>query len=380
MDKKKVVIISVVVLFFIVVGIFFYKLIINNDDFAPYTNKEYNDFYELKNDIYNLPLTKYELTEIAQKYENGVKLTYAQYDINENSKTAKFEFYTDDYGEKNMACIVTLYVNIDDEKVTKVKYEKGHGKRVSGQSSEIDISENLSDFINPNEDIQIVIRKQDIILRQDGQIIEKEDFVKNITNNLGENKYGGYEGIVTEINSNNITFEDKSKNRKYLIEYNSDFKCINGRTNEEIDFKNIEKGNYIHAFINEDEKIISILSNISGEELKKELLKNLTLENCIDTNTRVSVYGETINIENSNKAILTLKMQEYIESQDIRSEEFEVKVELNSNTDIECKGLKDPKIEDLKDVLLDVINVRLDETTLNNEIPVVTWFLSSNGN
>ena len=79
MDKKKVVIISVVVLFFIVVGIFFYKLIINNDDFAPYTNKEYNDSYELKNDIYNLPLTKYELTEIAQKYENGVKLTYAQY-------------------------------------------------------------------------------------------------------------------------------------------------------------------------------------------------------------------------------------------------------------------------------------------------------------
>ena len=122
------------------------------------------------------------------------------------------------------------------------------------------------------------------------------------------------------------------------------------------------------------------MSNISGEELKKELLKNLTLENCIDTNTRVSVYGETINIENSNKAILTLKMHEYIESQDIRSEEFEVKVELNSNTDIECKGLKDPKIEDLKDVLLDVINVRLDETTLNNEIPVVTWFLSSNGN
>lgn len=380
MDKKKVVIISVVVLFFIVVGIFFYKLIINNDDFAPYTNKEYNDSYELKNDIYNLPLTKYELTEIAQKYEKGVKLTYAQYDINENSKTAKFEFYTDDYGEKNMACIVTLYVNIDDEKVTKVKYEKGHGKRVSGQSSEIDISENLSDFINQNDDIQIVIRKQDIILRQDGQIIEKEDFVKNITNNLGENKYGGYEGIVTEINSNNITFEDKSKNRKYLIEYNSDFKCINGRTNEKIDFKNIEKGNYIHTFINEDEKIISILSNISGEELKKELMKNLTLENCIDTNTRVSVYGETINIENSNKAILTLKMQEYIESQDIRSEEFEVKVELNSNTDIECKGLKNPKIEDLRDVLLDVINVRLDETTLNNENPVVTWFLSSNGN
>ena len=126
--------------------------------------------------------------------------------------------------------------------------------------------------------------------------------------------------------------------------------------------------------------MISILSNISGEELKKELLKNLTIENYIDINTAASVTGKTINIENSNKAILTLKVQEYIESQNIKSEEFEVKVELNSDTDIECKGLQKPKIEDLRDVFLDIINVRLDKNTINDEIPVVTWFMSSNGN
>ena len=191
MDKKKVIIISVVVLFFIVVGVFSYKLIMNNDDFALYTSQEYEDVYNLKEDIYNLSFIKYELTTIAQKYENGVKLTYAKYDINENSKTAKFEFYSDNYGEKNMACIVTIWVNIDEKKVTKIKYEKGNGKRISGYSTEINISENLSDYINPKENLQITIRNQDVILMKDGQKLEKEDFVKNVTNNLGTSRFDG---------------------------------------------------------------------------------------------------------------------------------------------------------------------------------------------
>ncbi len=56
-----------------------------------------------------------------------------------------------------------------------------------------------------------------------------------------------------------------------------------------------------------------------------------------------------------------------------------MKVELNSNTNIECKGGYN-KIEQLEDVSIDVINVRLDENTINNEIPVATWFMCSNGN
>ena len=377
--KKKIVSI-IVVAFIIVISLIVYNFIINNEDFAPYTNEEYNESYDITSDIYDVTVVKYELTPIVEKYEEGVKLTYAQYDIEENSKTAEFQFYKDDYNGKNMACIITAIVDIDAKKITKIKYEKGNGKRVSGYSTEINISENLSDYINPKENIQITIRNQDIILMKDGQRIEKEDFIKNVTNNLGTSKFDGYEGIVTEINSNNITFENKSQNRKYLIEYNKDFKCINGRTEDVIDVSNIKEGNYIHTFMYEGTKMISILSNINGEELKKELMKNLTIENHIDINPIASITGKTINIENSNKAILTLIVQEYIESQNIKSEEFEIKVELNSNTNIECKGLKNPKLEQLEDVFLDVINVRLDENTINNDIPVATWFMSSNGN
>ena len=377
--KKKIVSI-IVVAFIIVISLIVYNFIINNEDFAPYTNEEYNESYDITSDIYDVTVVKYELTPIVEKYEEGVKLTYVQYDIEENSKMAEFQFYKDDYNGKNMACIITAIVDIDAKKITKIKYEKGNGKRVSGYSTEINISENLSDYINPKENIQITIRNQDIILMKDGQRIEKEDFIKNVTNNLGTSKFDGYEGIVTEINSNNITFENKSQNRKYLIEYNKDFKCINGRTEDVIDVSNIKEGNYIHTFMYEGTKMISILSNINGEELKKELMKNLTIENHIDINPIASITGKTINIENSNKAILTLIVQEYIESQNIKSEEFEIKVELNSNTNIECKGLKNPKLEQLEDVFLDVINVRLDENTINNDIPVATWFMSSNGN
>ena len=44
-------------------------------------------------------------------------------------------------------------------------------------------------------------------LYKDGEKIEKKDFIKNITNDMEENSYS-YHGIITEISSNNIVFEN----------------------------------------------------------------------------------------------------------------------------------------------------------------------------
>ena len=55
-----------------------------------------------------------------------------------------------------------------------------------------------------------------------------------------------------------------------------------------------------------------------------------------------------------------------------------MKVEINSNTKIECKGGIN-NIEQLGDVSLDIIKIKLDKNTINNEIPVATYFMSSNG-
>ena len=133
-------------LIIIIVSIFFHNLIKNNDDFAPYECKEYDKDYNLCTDVYDLLEIKSELTDISQEYEKGLKLTFIQYDIKENSKTAIFQFYKDDYNGKNKACLLTMNIDIDKNEMTKIKYEKGNRKRVTGYSNEINSLEKSSYF------------------------------------------------------------------------------------------------------------------------------------------------------------------------------------------------------------------------------------------
>ena len=373
--KNKVSIIIIVILI-IIVSIIFYKYIENNDDFAPYISEEYNKVYDINSDIYNLVEIKSELTEIAQEYEEGLKLTFAQYDIDESTKKAEFQFYKNDYDGQNKACLLTINIDIDAKKTPKIKYEKGNAKRVNGYSNEINSLEKISDYINPNETIKIIVTSQDITLYKDGQQIEKEDFIKNITNSIEENPYN-YSGVVTEINENNIFFENQSNGKKYSIDVNNDFKFINGRTNDTINVSDIKVDYYIDTRTYQDSKVISVLSNIKGEELRKELMKNFTLEN--PAFSTVSPVGTSMELVNENKAILTITFGDLLPDYNTDSGEFEMKVEINSNTIIECKGGIN-KIEQLEDVTLDIIKIKLDENTINDEIPIATYFNSSNGN
>lgn len=374
--KKKV---TILVIFIIILSVFIYTFIANNkykDHFAPYISDEYNDVYDIQSDVYNFVAIQSELTEMAQKYEQGLKLTFAQYDIEESSKTAEFQFYRDNYNEKNEACLVTITINIDAKKTTKIKYEKGNAKRVRGYSNEINTLENISDYINPNESIKIIVTSEDITLYKDGQKIEKDDFVKNITKDIVDDGKS-YRGVITEISDNKIVFEDQSSNRKYSIDVNSDFNFINGRTNEELNLDDIKVGYYIDSYTYEKSKVISILSNIKGEELRKELMKNFALEDPIYYT--VSPVGTNMEILNKNKAILTITFNDLMPDYNTDGGEFEMKVELNSNTVIECKGGLN-KIEQLGDVTLDIIKIKLDKNTIDNEIPIATYFMSSNGN
>ena len=376
--KKKISII-VLIVFIIILGIILYMFVgdTDNDDFAPYINKEYYEVYDIQSDIYNLTEIKSELTKIAQKYEEGLKLTFAQYDIEENNKKAEFQFYKNTYNGENLACLLTINVDIDAKKTTKIKYEKGHVKRVTGYSNEINSLEKISDYINPNENIKITVTSQDITLYKDGQKIDNNDFIQNITNDIETNDYG-YNGIITEISYNNIIFENQSSNKKYSIDINSNFKFINGRTNDEMNINDLKVDYYIDTSTYEKSKVISVLSNIKGEELREELMKNFALENPIYLT--VSPIGTNMEILNKNKAILTVTFGDLLPDYNTDGGEFELKVEINSNTKIECKGLVVEYVEQLKDVTLDSIKIKLDKNTINNEIPVVTYFNSSNGN
>ena len=207
--------------------------------------------------------------------------------------------------------------------------------------------------------------------KSDNQIQETE--IENITNNIEET----YNGIITNINSNSIVFEDKSRNKKYSIDVNSSLNFINGRTNEKVYYDEMKIGYYIDTYTYKKSKVISILSNIKGEELRKELIKNLTLED--SPYLTVSPIGTNIEIINSNKAILTITFEDLIPDYNVDGGKFEMKVEINSNTVIERKSGRN-KIEQLKDADLNIIKIRLDKNTINNEIPIATYFMSSDGN
>lgn len=228
------------------------NLLENNDDLASYTNEEYDKVYDISSDIYNLAATKNELTVIANEYENGVKLTFAQYNLEADSKTAKFEFCNSDYGEQNKAC------------------------------------------------------------------------------------------------------------------------------NDEININNIKNDYFIDTYTYKNSNVITILSNITGEELRLELMKNFTLEDPIYAT--VSPIGTNMDIINDNKAILTITFGDLISDYNVNSDNFEMKVEINSDTVIKGKVFIEPTINDLKDFSLDIIKIRLDKTTINDEIPKATYFNSSNGN
>lgn len=116
--KKKVSIIIIVILI-IILSIIFNNFIENNDDFAPHINKEYDKAYDIQSDIYNILEVKSELTKIAEEYEEGLKLTFAQYDIEENNKVAEFQFYKDNYDGQNKACLLTINIDIGAKKQLK---------------------------------------------------------------------------------------------------------------------------------------------------------------------------------------------------------------------------------------------------------------------
>lgn len=220
-----------------------------------------------------------------------------------------------------------------------------------------------------DEDGNVVSREN---TKSDNQIQETE--IENITNNIEEKNYNG---IITNIDSNRMVFENKSRNKKYSIDVNSSLNFINGRTNEKVYYDEMKIGYYIDTYTYKKSKAISILSNIKGEELRKELIKNLTLED--SPYLTVSPIGTNIEIINSNKAILTITFEDLIPDYNVDGGKFEMKVEINSNTVIERKGGRN-KIEQLKDADLNIIKIRLDKNTINNEIPIATYFMSSDGN
>ncbi|MFT9497626.1 hypothetical protein [Anaerosolibacter sp.] len=113
-----------------------------DDDFAPYTKYE----KELDVSIGSYPTSiddvTDEVTQIAQAYQDGVKLTNAKVvlegsaQIDSGKGIILFDFYKE-HETKNQITRVLLEYSMITNKVDKIKFEQGHGKRVGGYSNPI---------------------------------------------------------------------------------------------------------------------------------------------------------------------------------------------------------------------------------------------------
>ena len=221
-----------------------------------------------------------------------------------------------------------------------------------------------------------VIKKYNENLEENNTNIQetKENEIIDVTDRLRQTTYNG---IITDINENEIMFE--KENKKYKLKIEQDYKYINARTEENIGFADIKKGYYIDttvAYLEEKEKVIAIASNITGEELKKELLKHFAL----GENAKMGVSSPDIkNIEviNSEKAIVTMEFQDRFGEYLNNNEVFEQKIIVNSNTKITSKSRLAYSVETLKNAAHDIVTIVLDKNTLNDEYPVAISFSSS---
>ena len=116
----------------------------DNDDFAPYTNIDYDVSIHLKSNIFVISEARQELTQIVAEYAKDMPLTGAEYEIYNTKGTIEFQFFRFYTNGENRAILITLFVDLSTNSVTKINYEDGHAKRVSGPVYEIKQTENIN--------------------------------------------------------------------------------------------------------------------------------------------------------------------------------------------------------------------------------------------
>ncbi|HIU52318.1 MAG TPA: hypothetical protein IAB70_06890 [Candidatus Merdicola faecigallinarum] len=195
----------------------------------------------------------------------------------------------------------------------------------------------------------------------------KTDMQTDITD-LVKNNGRYFKGKVTKIGENEITFV--SEKNEHVIRIGEDLPLINARTGKSMMQEEIKIGDFLDTF----GKHVGIIRNISGEELKKELL-----ENCSSENNAEDIIGNSfdlIEIEkiNSEKALVTLEFMDIYGEMMPKNETFRVKFEVNDKTEITSKSRLCHSIDTLEAARGNIIDITIDASTLEKENPVLISF------
>lgn len=184
-------------------------------------------------------------------------------------------------------------------------------------------------------------------------------------------------GIITKIEDNKIYFSDKDNNL-YLIENDEKINYIDGRTGTNYSFNDIKENWYID--LNNNQKCL-LYKNIKGEELKKEILINLSLPDDIDmVRASVDEIKEVQQLGN-NEAIVTFGISDIVRSEyypEINDEEhsFDIKLKLTNDTQYNTNfngnsTYNSSTIENSKHLML---YLRIKSNTIGNEYPEILEF------
>ena len=205
-------------------------------------------------------------------------------------------------------------------------------------------------------------------------LCEYNTIITDITEDfLNSSKY--LSGKIYKMTNDKIyfyTLDDKY----YSLENNTSIKFLNGRTNAEYEFSKIKENYYIEASINNE---VFIFKNINGEDLKKELLINLSLpkENAKVVNT---IGIKEINKIGNNEAIVTIIFGDLIDYEYYENTEnssFEIKVKFTNNTAYYSKGGNIYNVDTLNQAMGNINGIILDAKTINNQYPEVLEISSS---
>lgn len=200
-----------------------------------------------------------------------------------------------------------------------------------------------------------------------------EDITSQVIANENVYKYGR----IRKNEDYKITFIDK-ENNLYILENKEQIKYINGRTGEQCKFSDLKEGSYINTSYN---RTCYIYENITGEALKRELLKSLALTDDVDI-LRTSVDEiKVVKQLGNNEALVTFEISDVIKAEnypELNDEEhkFEVILKVNNNTkynlNFHGQDTYDAKtIENSKGLML---YIRLDANTLKDEYPCISMF------
>ena len=209
---------------------------------------------------------------------------------------------------------------------------------------------------------QLKIKKQNEVLTT---IVPKQDIQQNTENyNLNiDKKYKNLKGYVYEIADDHILVKDDSANMHEI----KTTELINYRTREPMKISEIKFGDYY--------KNGEIIRNVSGDELKKELLLNLARGfNSSKLSTTVSRLKRLKQYDGYVTFKVSICDQNFGLFGRENPELFNIEVIANEQTVLYART-NIVNIYNLQKSVRDkTFYLELDENTLNNEMPIVTSF------